>query len=192
MPPRRECGKRAKAINPEEVRALQRQVQALQEELRRGANVAAGDNSEDDNEEEVMEVDGEVLNPIEERIFRAISRFGKRPTIEVGIFSRNLKPDELIDWINELDEYFEYEDIRDLDRVKFAKAKLKGHAKIWWQEIQLERLRRGKEKITRWDRMVDKLKKQFIPVDYELDLFKKMHGLKQAGRSVQEYTEEFY
>ena len=40
--------------------------------------------------------------------------------------------------------------------------------------------------------MVDKLKKQFIPVDYELDLFKKMQGLKQAGKSVQEYIEEFY
>ena len=91
--------------------------------------------------------------------------------------------DELINWINELEEYFEYEDIRDLDRVKFAKAKMKGHAKIWWQEIQLERNRRGKEKITRWDRMVDKLKK-FIPVDYELDLFKKMQWLKQGGNFV--------
>ena len=29
-------------------------------------------------------------------------------------------------------------------------------------------------------------------MDYVLDLFKKMHGLKQVGRSVQEYTEEFY
>ena len=41
-----------------------------------------------------------------------------------------MKLNELIDWINELEEYFEYEDIRDLDRVKFAKEKLKGHAKI--------------------------------------------------------------
>ena len=40
--------------------------------------------------------------------------------------------------------------------------------------------------------MVDKIKKQFIPIDYELDLFKKMQGLKQAGKFVQEYTEEFY
>ena len=40
--------------------------------------------------------------------------------------------------------------------------------------------------------MVDKLKKQFILVDYELDLFKKMQGLKQARKSVQEYKEEFY
>ena len=40
--------------------------------------------------------------------------------------------------------------------------------------------------------MVNKLKKQFIPVDYELDLFRKMQGLKQAGKSVQDYMEEFY
>ena len=55
----------------------------------------------------------------------------------MGVFFENLKPDEVIDWINELEEYFEYEDIWDPDRVKFAKAKLKGHAKIWWQEVQL-------------------------------------------------------
>ena len=40
--------------------------------------------------------------------------------------------------------------------------------------------------------MVNKLKKQFIPVDYELDLFRKMQGLKQVGKSIQDYMEEFY
>ena len=108
----------------------------MQEELRRGANVVAGNDSEDENEEEVIgpegEFDREVLNHAEERLFRAITMFGKRPTIEMGVFLGNLKLDELIDWINELEEYFEYEDIRDLDRINFAKAKLKGHAKIWW------------------------------------------------------------
>ena len=70
------------------------------------------------------------MNLLEEMLCRAITKFGKRPTIDVGVFLGNLKPDELIDWINELVEYFEYEDIQDPDRVKFAKAKLKGHAKI--------------------------------------------------------------
>ena len=91
-------------------------------------NVAAGDESEEDNEEEEIrqeeEGEWEVLNQAEERLFRAITKFGKIPTIDVGIFSGNLKLDELIDQINELEEYFEYEDIRDPDRVKFAKAKL--------------------------------------------------------------------
>ena len=56
----------------------------------------------------------------------------------------------------------------------------------------MKKNRKGKEKITRWEWMVAKLKRQFIPVDYELDLLKKMQGLKQAKKSVQEYTEEFY
>ena len=40
--------------------------------------------------------------------------------------------------------------------------------------------------------MVAKLKQKFIPIDYELDMLKKMQGLKQVGKSVQEYTKEFY
>ena len=126
------------------------------------------------------------------QLITAISKIRKRPIAEVPSYSGSLNPKELIDWINELEEYFEYEEIEDPNRVKFVKMKLKGHASIWWKEVQLERNQRGKGKITRWDRMVEKLKKQFIPVDYELDLLKKLQGLKQGSRSVKEYTEDFH
>ena len=140
-------------------------------------NVVVGNKSDEENEEEGNigqegEGDEEVPKQVEENIFRATAKIGKRPKVDVGIFLGNINLDELIDQINELEEYFEYEDIGDHDRIKFAKAKMRGHAK--WQEIQLERNRRGKEKITRWDCMVDKLKKQFIFVDYKLELFKNM------------------
>ena len=46
------------------------------------------------------------------------------------MFLGNLNLAELINWINELEEYFEYEDIKDPNRVKYAKTKMKGHAKI--------------------------------------------------------------
>ena len=32
--------------------------------------------------------------------------------------------------------------------------------------------------------MVDKLKKQFIPIDYKLDLFKKMQEFKKVKKSI--------
>ena len=70
------------------------------------------------------------MNLEEEKIFKAITKIGKIPKFDVPTFSRNLNLEELIDWINELEEYFEYEEIEDSDRVRFAKAKLKGHAKI--------------------------------------------------------------
>ena len=56
----------------------------------------------------------------------------------------------------------------------------------------MDQTQKGKEKITRWDWMIAKLKQQFIPMDYELDLLKKMKGLKQVRKYVQEYTKEFY
>jgi len=69
MPPRREHGGRAGVVTPE-VRELQRQVRALQEEIRRGMNLNVRNESEDEAEEgndDQEEV--EVLNPEEERLF---------------------------------------------------------------------------------------------------------------------------
>ena len=40
--------------------------------------------------------------------------------------------------------------------------------------------------------MVAKIKRKFIPIDYKLDTLKKIQGLKQARKSIQEYIEEFY
>ena len=70
------------------------------------------------------------MNLEEEKLFKAITKIGKRPKFDVPTFLGNFNSEELIDWINELEEYFEYEEIEDLDRVKFVKAKLKGHVKI--------------------------------------------------------------
>ena len=42
----------------------------------------------------------------------------------------------------------------------------------------MERNRKGKEKNTRWDQMIAKLKRQFIPMDYELDLLNNIEALK--------------
>ena len=70
------------------------------------------------------------MNLEEEKLFKALTKIGKRPKFDFPTFSGKLNAEELIDWINELEEYFEYEEIEDLNRVKFVKAKLKGHAKI--------------------------------------------------------------
>ena len=100
--------------------------------MHRGMNLPIRDESEDDDEVEENVEAKAVLNLEKERLFKAFSKIGKRPKFEVPTFLENLNPEELIDWINELVEYFEYEDIEDYNRVKFVKVKLKGHAKIWW------------------------------------------------------------
>ena len=54
-------------------------------------NIAIGNESEEENEEEgniiqEMEGYGEVLNQAKEKIFRAISKLGKRPKVDVDMF----------------------------------------------------------------------------------------------------------
>jgi hypothetical protein len=40
--------------------------------------------------------------------------------------------------------------------------------------------------------MVAKMKAKFIPKDYQITMFRRMHNLRQKPVSVKEYTEEFY
>ena len=109
-------------------------MQALQEQMHRGMSLIIRDESEDEREEGQanQEEQEEVLNPNKEKLFKALTKIGKRPKFEVSTFLGKLNLEELIDWINELEEYFEYEEIEDLDRIKFVKAKVKGHMKILW------------------------------------------------------------
>ena len=64
--------------------------------MHRGINLPIRDESEDEDKvDENVELDA-VLNLEEERLFRAISKIGKRHKFEVPTFLRNLNPEELI------------------------------------------------------------------------------------------------
>jgi len=41
-----------------------------------------------------------------------------------------LNLEELIDWINGMEKFFDYEEIKDEKKVKFFVTKLKGHASL--------------------------------------------------------------
>ena len=67
--------------------------------MRRGMNLAERDESEDEREEgqaNQEEQEEEVLNPEEEKLFKALTKFGKRPKFKVPTFLVKLNPKELI------------------------------------------------------------------------------------------------
>jgi hypothetical protein len=108
------------------------------------------------------------------------------------MYEGNLEVEELLDWVCAMEKYFDYKDIEEDKMVKHAVTRLKGHAVLWWDELQAKHRRNGKKKIKNWDRMVAKLKAKFIPKDYQINLYRRLQNLKQRGLSVKEYTEEFY
>jgi hypothetical protein len=100
-------------------------------------------------------------------LLRAVSRLGGRAKIEVPMYEGNLDVEELLYWIRSMDKYFEYEDVDEEIRVRHVVTRLKGHAKLWWDELQAERRSKGKQNIKNWDRMVAKLKDKFMPKYYQ-------------------------
>jgi hypothetical protein len=112
--------------------------------------------------------------------------------MDIPTYEGNLDAEELLDWIRALDTYFDYEDIEEDKKVRHAVTKLKGHATLWWDELQADRRSKGKQKIKSWDRMIAKMKAKFIPRDYQITLFRRMQNLRQKLMTVKEYTEEFY
>ena len=81
------------------------------------------------------------------RFFKSVLGSTSNPRLEVSVYTRGLNPEELIDWINELDKLFAYEELEEGKRVKFVVTKLKGHATIWWDVVQAKRRRRRKQLI---------------------------------------------
>ena len=128
----------------------------------------------------------------EARLLRVMSRANAKPTVEVVPYDGKLDINVMLDWIFDIEKFFDYENTPNNRKVKIVVTKLKGHASLWWEHLQINRQRKGKQKIKTWEKMVNKIKKKFLPTDYQMNLLRKMKNLKQKDMSVKNYSEEFY
>ena len=97
----------------------------------------------------------------------------------MSTYNGSLIPEHLINWISELDKYFEYDDIEEYKRVILVVTRLKGHASLWWDNVQPERRRKNKSLIKSYDRMVAKMRDKFFPKDYQLIMYRKVQNLRK-------------
>jgi hypothetical protein len=154
---------------------------------------SAGDLSDSESEVEVeREEEVATEDAANERLIKAIAQMGAKAEMDIPVYEGNLDAEELLDWIRALDTYFDYEDVKEDKKFRHAVTRLKGHAALWWDELQADRRCKGKQKIKSWDRMIAKMKAKFISRDYQITLFRRMQNLRQKLMTVKEYTEEFY
>ncbi|XP_059064560.1 uncharacterized protein LOC131856697 [Cryptomeria japonica] len=100
--------------------------------------------------------------------------------------------EEVLEWIDALENYFEYEDMNEDKKVKFSKTKLRGTTLTWWSSVQTERVERGMSKITTWSRMKAMMKDQFFPSDYAIQTKRLRQNQKQKDMDVMTYTKKFH
>eukprot|EP00253_Pinus_taeda_P028688 PITA_28688 len=168
------------------------QIRVLRERL---VVVEAGGrrNPADDSDEEVAEPEDEFEGVTPElRLLKSVLLSSHKPRHELPTYDGSLSADVLLDWLSEVNKFFEFEETSEEKQVKFVATKLKGHASLWWDSVQAERKRLHKQSIKKWARMEAKLKEKFLPKDYQIMLYRQVQNLKQRGMTVREFTEEFY
>jgi hypothetical protein len=60
------------------------------------------------------------------------------------MYEGNLEVEELLDWVCAMDKYFDYEEIEEENKVNHAITRLKVHATLWWDELQVYHRCKGK------------------------------------------------
>ena len=58
-----------------------------------------------------------------------------RDKVKAPCFGGSLNPEDLLDWIGDMEKYFEWKEIKDPRRVRFTCTRLKGHATRWWENL---------------------------------------------------------
>jgi len=111
-------------------------MQARLEALIAGRNIDDGDVSEPEVETEEEE-ETIAITP-EMRFFQSVLRSTARQKTKVSIYVGGLNTEELIDWINGMEKFFDYEETKDEKKVNFVVTKLKGHATLWWDGVHAE------------------------------------------------------
>ncbi|GMN35543.1 hypothetical protein TIFTF001_005360 [Ficus carica] len=65
-------------------------------------------------------------------------------------FDGHLDIESFLDWIYQVENYFERMSVPENVQVRLVAFKLKGGASVWWEQLQVNRRREGKQPIRTW------------------------------------------
>ena len=111
----------------DQLRQIAARLDAMETIQRRGAHL------EDASDDEVA-APNHNLEPEEdqneERLLQVFSRENSKPILEVVPYDGKLDTNVVLDWISDMEKFFEYENTPDNRKVKIAVTRLKGHASL--------------------------------------------------------------
>lgn len=90
-----------------------------------------------------------------------------------------------------MDHYFEWYELSEARKVRFAKMKLVGKAKHWWTNTERQIQRACEEPITHWDEMKERLREKYVPLSYQERLLDQWQSLRQGNMTAEEFIDKF-
>ena len=83
--------------------------------------------------------------------------------VDIPNFNGDLDIKGFLDWLTEVDRFFEYTESSNDRKVKFVAYRLKGRASVWSDRLREMRMREGRSPIQTWHRMKQLLRGRFLP-----------------------------
>ena len=59
----------------------------------------------------------------------------KKAKVDVSNFKGRVNPTRFANWLESIEEYFDWYDMNDKQRVRFVRMKLVGLTKVWWTGV---------------------------------------------------------
>jgi Icc-related predicted phosphoesterase len=131
-------------VREREMHELRARLDAMETTQRHTVNVGDIKEAESENEARNEGEEAAVKDAADECLFRVFARIDAREKMDILVYEGNLDVEEIIDLIRALDKYFDYEDVKEDKKVKHVVNRLKGHATLWWDELQADRHCKGK------------------------------------------------
>ena len=111
--------------------------------------------------------------------------------MKVPSFQGKSDPEAYLEWEkNTVAFMFDCHNYSEAKKVKLAAVEFSGYAITWWDQLMISRRRNGERPINTWADMKAVMRKRFVPTHYYRELFKRLQGLSQGNRSVDEYYQD--
>ena len=76
--------------------------------------------------------------------------------------------EDFLDWIADVDKFFNYIEVLEEKRIRLVVCRLKGGASAQWERLQNKRIHKGQQPVRIiWFRMKQMLKRDFLPLYHE-------------------------
>ena len=110
--------------------------------------------------------------------------------MKIPSFQGKSDPEAYLEWEKKMEFIFDCHNYSEAKKVKLAVIEFSDYAITWWDQLVINRRRNRERPIERWEEMKTVMRRQFVPSYYYRELYKKLQGLRQGSRSVEDYYKE--
>jgi hypothetical protein len=110
--------------------------------------------------------------------------------MKIPSFQGRSDPEAYLEWEKKMEFVFDCHNYSETKKVKLAVIEFSEYAITWWDQFVINRRQNRERPIDTWEEMKVVMRKRFVPSYYYRELYKKLQGLRQGSRSVEDYYKE--